>query len=38
VDYELAVTRWLGESSFNIETTVAKLLSELQVFEANLDR
>jgi hypothetical protein len=38
VDYELAVTRWLGESSFNIETTVTKLLSELQVFEANLDR
>ena len=36
VDYEIAVTRWLGESSFNIESKVAKLLSDLRDFEKNL--
>jgi hypothetical protein len=36
VDYELAVTRWLGESNFNIESKVAKLLSDLRDFEGSL--
>jgi hypothetical protein len=36
VDYELAVNRWLGESSFNVESKVAKLLSDLRDFEKAL--
>jgi hypothetical protein len=36
VDYELAVSRWLGESSFNIDAVLAELLEEMRRFEIAL--
>jgi len=36
VDYELAVSRWLGESSFNIDLIIAELLEEMRRFEITL--
>lgn len=33
VDYEIAVSRWLGDSSFDIEHAVNELFKELKIFE-----
>jgi len=33
VDYELAVSRWLGDTSFNINNAVHELLAELKNFD-----
>jgi hypothetical protein len=36
VDYELAVSRWLGDLSFSLDNTVKKLLMDLSDFEARV--
>lgn len=34
VDYEIAVSRWLGESKLNVEASIKKLLQDLKSFES----
>ena len=36
VDYELAVSRWLGDVSFSIDSAVHKLLTDLRDFEVKV--
>lgn len=36
VDYELAVSRWLGDTSFNINNAVHELLAELKEFDLKI--
>lgn len=36
VDYEIAVSRWLGDTSFNINNAVHELLDELKDFESKI--
>ncbi len=36
VDYEIAVSRWLGDTSFNVNNAVCDLLAELSDFESKI--